>query len=156
MHKLLKFFIYPLAAVILLSTQGILLFMHHCDSTGDTYYGLFTPTSCDHSHNHAQSHSDCCPGESECEKTQQPEKCSDCCSDSFVYLKPDISALTATSYTVDLHPQLTEFPYFNKITDLQFTLPDQSLDFFQPKPPPKTGIFKLILFQSLKIPDIIS
>jgi hypothetical protein len=156
MHKLLKVFVYPLIIVMFVSTQGISLFMHHCDSTGNTFYGLFTPASCDHSHNHAQSPSECCSGEPECEKTQHPRKCSDCCSDSFVYLKPDISALTASSYTVDLNPKLTEFPFCNINDDLQFKLSDQPVYLYQPKPPPKTGIFKLILFQSLKIPDILS
>jgi hypothetical protein len=158
MHHWNKFLVFPLVVVLLISTQGVSLFTHHCSVSGDTSVNLYTPASCDHHSSSESDHQTCCNDHDQCHASEHLTKESEnCCTDFHVYLKPDILGLQFVSKKVDFNKVL--FVKTPQSVDLQehsviISITKQVCE--QPKPPPKTGSFIVILHQSLKIPDFLS
>lgn len=157
MRKWTKFFIFPLILALLFSMQGISVFKHHCKNSGNTYMSLFSPTNCAKHDSSVNEHDSCCANHDHYYKNVQAESCSDnCCTDSHIYLKPDILGLQTTYHTLEVSKLL----FLNTLTlyfqEYQQTDPFQKIFLHLPKPPPKTGSFLVIMYQSLKIPSFLS
>jgi hypothetical protein len=157
MHKLLKIVVFPVALMLLLSTQGLLVFLHHCNHSGQTYVGLFSATVCDHDHHEIiEDLPLCCANDQPEPSSSDTKTCNKCCSDDHIFIKPDIQSLAGSSFHVDLSPKCSELFITHEPNFANQTSMPGGILVFRPKPPPKTGTFTLILYHSLKIPDLLS
>jgi hypothetical protein len=143
-------------AVFLLFTQGVSLYLHHCNISDKTYLGLYSPVSCQDTCGESSSCGHCCDDAEACKLPEPQHEEDDCCSDTHIYLKPEIQALPvlgfSSSQTTDYFI-LLHYPQENIFQINYVEEPDPS---YEAKPPPKSGSFTVILFHSLKIPEFLS
>jgi len=157
MRKWTRFFIFPVILALLLSMQGISVFKHHCKNSGNTYMSLFSPTNCAHHSTQTDDCHSCTTDQDHCCKIIQSESCSDnCCTDSHIYLKPEILGLQITYHTLEVSKLLFLSIHTLYFQEYRQTDPFQKIFYHQPKPPPKTGTLLVIIYQSLKIPTFLS
>ena len=156
-RKMSALIIYPLLIIFLMTTTGFSVFRHHCHSSGEVFYSVFSPVGCDHSQYTELKTGHCCNQNNDIHFEIPADSCSKCCSDEHVFLKSEIYSVAGNFLIIDFQPRVVE----THVSDLRvhFTFFADILDSFhcyQPKPPPKTGTFKVILYNSLKIPEFLS
>jgi hypothetical protein len=154
-QKCCKFLSIPMAVVLFISTTGIALFEHHCNTNGTSSFAVFSPIECSHHCSHHGDCNQCCSSQSENNCSIPQKETSDCCNDIFHFLKVDIQATYSVVSVHKIQPLAIDI--------FQSVLPLSKYNFssendmkgcaYTPKPPPKTGSFIVILFSSLKIPE---
>ncbi len=147
--------VFPLALILLISMQGILVFEHHCSRTGDTFFGFYTPLSCKH-HDLKSFENTLCSYTNNDSCHNLTKHNHGCCSDKHFFFKTNIPSTVGFAHIFNLTPKcieldLTPIPY---LTD--FFSGNSNHIFFRSKPPPKTGFFKVIFTHSLKLPFFLS
>jgi len=150
MQKLFKKLVFPLSLLVLLSTQGMHVHIHHCKST-DTYtYGLFGSAECDH-HAVADLNTCCSPiSNQECSINQK--KSSDCCTDNHFFVKT-IDELTISNSQNKIFDHYVHQVLFTSSNLYYVNIEEDILkSSYNPDPPPKDGLQLIIFQQKLKIP----
>lgn len=150
MQNLLKKLVFPLSLLVLLSTQGLHVHIHHCMSTDQYSYGLFGSAECDH-HSKADFKTCCSPISSqECSINSQIK--SDCCSDNHFFVK------TIDELTISNSPNIIFYHFVQLVSysSLNFHFVDNEDNIlkicYNPDPPPQDGLQRTIFQQKLKIP----
>lgn len=81
-----------MVAIILLTTSGISVFHHYCNTTRLSEYSLIIPEfSCQHHHHLTDKLPSCCSGEHE--NLHQSCGMSDCCTTDVVMVKLDVTLI---------------------------------------------------------------
>lgn len=154
-QKCCKFLSIPMAVVLFISSTGIALFEHHCNTNGTSSFAVFSPVDCNDHCSHHSSCSSCCSTDKDSKCNIPEKKTNDCCNDIFHFIKADIQAISATSTSIKIEAVAVDF--FQSVVSHQQTIvfSDNELKgcAYTPKPPPKTGSFIVIFFSSLKIPE---
>jgi len=135
---------------LLVSTTGVTIYTHYCNSEGQVTSSLFVDqATCTHHHPAMHQH-DCCQTEMTCERETTP----DCCSDITHLYKID-----NTYYTSDIRVASPEPAVLQLFGVLAFGLTtDSDVVFekvlFPENPPPVPGKELIVRFLHLKIsPD---
>jgi len=155
LFKCCKFLCIPLAVVIFISTTGIAVFEHHCNANGTSSFAVFAPVECSHHCSHHGDCNQCCSSQAENNCSIPQKESSDCCNDIFHFFKADIQATYVATSSIKIQPIVADFfqgvlPHIQTIVYSNNEIKGCA---YTPKPPPKTGSFMVILFNSLKIPN---
>lgn len=152
MNTLKKISTILMSLLVLTSSMGFTVYIHHCHENETTSLALFDFASCDHHDNHHETkHTNSCNNALCCsQQNNEP----DCCSDRMIFIKQELlsnapSVLTFSIQPIHIPAQVFENSFINDF--VSFYSP---INFIE-KPPPKGSRFMLILFKNLKLPAFL-
>ncbi len=155
LKKLLKIALaLPLAAILIVASSGLTIFLHHCDCEGKTEFSIYNQIGCEMHATHKVQHN-CCDFEEVEVISNESESCG--CNNEQVSIKlNDVVPVVSTSINfIKILVAVVE----QNLHDENLGTPEVSLKFYAESdaPPPMLwGKQLLISLNSLKISDTLS